>query len=62
MRQQSVASGVRYVGFNVRKANNRQGPGLFELAPGKLTVVLADEAAVTPAAAAAGTLTVQRRG
>ena len=55
VRQQSVASGVRYVGFNVRKANNRQGPGLFELAPGKLTVVLADEAAVTPAAAAAGT-------
>ena len=32
------------VGFNIRKANNRQGPGLFELSPGKLTVVLADEA------------------
>jgi hypothetical protein len=54
VRQQSVASGVRYVGFNIRKANNRQGPGLFELAPGKLTVVLADEAVMTPAAAAAG--------
>jgi hypothetical protein len=51
VRQQSVASGVRHVGFNIRKANNRQGPGLFELAPGKLTVVLADQAVVPPAAA-----------
>ena len=34
---------MRFVGFNVRKANNRQGPGLFALAPGTLTVVLADE-------------------
>ena len=47
-RQLSVASGVRYVGFNIRKANNRQGPGLFELAPGTLPVVLADHA-VAPA-------------
>jgi hypothetical protein len=43
VRQQSVASGIRFVGFNVRKANNRQGPGLFDLAAGKLTVVLADQ-------------------
>ena len=45
VRQQSIASGIRFVGFNVRKANNRQGPGLFDLAAGKLTVVLADQAA-----------------
>ena len=43
VRQLSVPAGVRYVGFNIRKANNRQGPGLFELSPGKLTVVIADE-------------------
>ncbi|MES2957588.1 MAG: hypothetical protein V4792_05335 [Pseudomonadota bacterium] len=48
VRQQSVASGVRFVGFNVRKANNRQGPGLFSLAAGKLTVVLADHAVAQP--------------
>ena len=42
VRQFSVASGVRHVGFNIRKANNRQGPGLFALSAGKLTVVLAD--------------------
>lgn len=48
VRQQSIASGIRFVGFNVRKANNRQGPGLFDLAAGKLTVVLADQA-VAPA-------------
>ena len=42
VRQQAVASGVRFVGFNIRKANNRQGPGLFDLSAGKLTVVLAD--------------------
>jgi hypothetical protein len=41
-----VASGVRFVGFNIRKANNRQGPGLFDLSAGKLTVVLADTASV----------------
>ena len=44
VRQQAVASGVRFVGFNVRKANNRQGPGLFSLAAGKLSIVLADQA------------------
>jgi hypothetical protein len=43
VRQSTVASGVRFVGFNVRKANNRQGPGLFALTPGKLTVVIADQ-------------------
>jgi hypothetical protein len=42
-RQTTVASGVRFVGFNVRKGNNRQGPGLFDLTPGKLTVVIADQ-------------------
>jgi len=42
VRQLSVASGIRHVGFNIRKANNRQGPGLFGLTAGKLTVVLAD--------------------
>jgi hypothetical protein len=44
VRQQAVASGVRFVGFNIRKGNNRQGAGLFDLAAGKLTVVLADQA------------------
>ena len=44
VRQQAVASGVHFVGFNIRKANNRQGPGLFDLSAGKLTVVLADQA------------------
>lgn len=42
VRQTTVASGIRFVGFNVRKANNRQGPGLFHLVPGKLTVVIAE--------------------
>lgn len=52
VRQMAIPAGVRYVGFNIRKGNSRQGPGLFELAPGKLTVVLADRA-VEPQAAAA---------
>jgi len=43
VRQHLVASGVSFVGFNVRKANNRQGPGLFALTPGTLTVVIADQ-------------------
>jgi len=42
VRQLSVPSGIRHVGFNIRKGNNRQGPGLFDLTAGKLTVVLAD--------------------
>ena len=53
VRQQAVASGVRFVGFNIRKANNRQGPGLFDLSAGKLTVVLADPAVIAPSAAKA---------
>ena len=59
VRQLSVASGIRHVGFNIRKANNRQGPGLFALYPGKLTVVLADHAVAAPpmARAPAGTTT-----
>jgi hypothetical protein len=48
VRQLSVASGIRHVGFNIRKANSRQGPGLFSLATGKLTVVLADHAVAAP--------------
>lgn len=55
VRQTAVASGVRFVGFNIRKANNRQGPGLFSLAAGKLTIVLADQAvAQVPPARATG--------
>ena len=55
VRQQAVASGVHFVGFNIRKANNRQGPGLFDLSAGKLTVVLADQAvAQAPVAKAPG--------
>ena len=58
VRQLSVSSGVRHVGFAVRKGNHRQGPGLFELAPGKLTVVISDvamsaRAPATPAATGA---------
>jgi hypothetical protein len=48
VRQLSVPAGIRHVGFNIRKANNRQGPGLFNLAAGKLTVVLADQAVTAP--------------
>lgn len=54
VRQQAVASGVRFVGFNIRKANNRQGPGLFDLSAGKLTVVLADRPLAQPPMANAG--------
>lgn len=43
VRQLSVPAGIRHVGFNMRKANNRQGPGLFGLSAGKLTVVVADQ-------------------
>ena len=44
VRQLSVPAGIRHVGFNIRKANNRQGPGLFALNPGTLTVVVTDQA------------------
>jgi hypothetical protein len=53
VRQMSVTSGVRHIGFNMRKANNRQGPGLFSLYAGKLTIVLADQAVAEPASAKA---------
>lgn len=53
VRQLSVPSGIRHIGFNMRKANNRQGPGLFALAPGKLTIVVTDQLiAVRPTPAA----------
>jgi hypothetical protein len=59
VRQLSVPSGVRYIGFNVRKANNRRLAAYFGFAQAKLTVVVADRdvAVVAPAAAggAAGT-------
>ena len=43
VRQLSVPSGMRFVGFSVRKGNNRRGPGYFFINPGKLTIVLASE-------------------
>jgi hypothetical protein len=43
VRQLSVPAGIRHIGFNMRKANNRQGPGIFNLSAGKLTVVVADQ-------------------
>lgn len=52
VRQLSVASGIRHVGINIRKGNNRQGPGLFALSGGKLTVVLADHSVAAPLARA----------
>jgi hypothetical protein len=51
VRQLSAAAGVRHVGFNIRKANNRQGPGIFSLSAGKLTVVLSDQPLAQSAAA-----------
>jgi len=58
VRQLTVPSGVRFVGFSIRKGNNRRGPGYFFINPGKLTIVLASEdlpitAAAAPAAGAA---------
>ena len=53
VRQLAVPAGIRHVGFNMRKANNRQGPGLFNLSAGKLTVVLADQALAQTLTAAA---------
>lgn len=43
VRQSSVPAGVRFVGFSVRKGNNRRGPGYFFINPGKLTIVVADQ-------------------
>jgi hypothetical protein len=65
VRHLSVASGIRHVGFNIRKGNNRQGPGLFSLSAGKLTIVLADHPvghapeARAPATAPTGTTPAQ---
>ncbi len=56
VRQMAVPSGVRFVGFSVRKGNNRRGPGYFFIHPGKLTIVVASEdVAVAPAAGEVGT-------
>ena len=50
VRQLSVPSGVRHIGFNVRKGNNRRGPGFIGIYPGKLNIVVADQdVAVAPA-------------
>jgi hypothetical protein len=56
VRQRSVPSGVRHVGFNIRKANNRLGPSFMGIHPGKLTIVVADQdvAKTVPAAAGPG--------
>lgn len=49
VRQLSVPSGVRHVGFNVRKGNNRRGPSFIAVYPGKLNIVVADQdVAVAP--------------
>lgn len=49
VRQLSVPAGVRFVGFSVRKGNNRRGPSFFGLYPGKLNIVVADQdVAVAP--------------
>ena len=58
VRQLSVAAGIRHVGFNIRKANNRQGPSLFNLSAGKLTVVVADQDVARAGPAAAPTAAV----
>ncbi len=70
VRQLSVPSGVRHVGFNVRKGNNRALASLFGFSGAKLTVVVADEdvAVVSPqgvagaSAASAGDASPQARG
>ena len=55
VRQLSVPSGVRFIGFNVRKGNNRRGPGFFGLYPGKLNIVVADQdVAVAPSPVSIG--------
>jgi hypothetical protein len=60
VRQLSVPAGIRHVGFNMRKANNRQGPGIFSLAAGKLTVVVSDqEIAQRPAGLPSPTVAVR---
>ncbi len=43
VRSLTVPSGLRYVGFNVRKMNHRAGPSFFGFSAAKLTVVVASE-------------------
>lgn len=43
VRQLSVASGLRFAGFNVRKLNHRAGPSLFGFSAATLTIVVADQ-------------------
>ena len=55
VRQLSVPSGVRHIGFNVRKGNNRRGPGVFGLYPGKLNIVITDQDVAVVSAPLGGT-------
>jgi hypothetical protein len=43
IRQLSVPSGLRFVGFNVRKMNHRALPSYFGFSAAKLTIVVASE-------------------
>lgn len=43
VRSLTVPSGLRFVGFNVRKMNHRAGPSFFGFSAAKLTVVVASE-------------------
>ncbi len=58
VRQSSVPSGLRFVGFSVRKGNNRRGPGYFFINPGKLNIVIAEQdVAAAPSPASVGVVT-----
>ncbi len=55
VRQLSVPSGLRFVGFNVRKMNHRAGPSYFGFSAAKLTIVVASEdLAIAPSAPMVG--------
>jgi len=57
VRQLSVASGLRFAGFNVRKLNHRAGPSYFGFSAAKLTIVVASEdLAIAPSAPIGGTV------
>ncbi len=43
VRQLTVPSGLRFVGFNVRKMNHRAGPSYFGFSAAKLTIVVAEQ-------------------
>lgn len=43
VRQLSVPAGLRFVGFNIRKTNNRALPSYFGFSSAKLTIVVADQ-------------------